>query len=93
MEQWRLAALSFNMWGALSPVKELPPTITDTKKVDPEPEKTTDRPPTPKRSIGQAEIESAYYKVRRKILRNLKINHSDNIFQLLIVRWNIFRSS
>lgn len=63
MEQWRLAALSFNMWGALSPVKELPPPISETKKVDSEPEKKTDRPPTPKRSIGQAEIESAYYKV------------------------------
>jgi hypothetical protein len=63
MEQWRLANLSFSLWGALSPTKELPPPIEDTKKVDTEPEKT-DRPPTPKRSIGQAEIESAYYKVR-----------------------------
>lgn len=62
MEQWRLASLSFNMWGALSPTKELPPLITDTKKTDAEPEKIN-RPPTPKRSIGQAEIESSYYKV------------------------------
>jgi anoctamin-8 len=62
MEQWRLATLSFNMYGALSPTKELPPPINDPKKTDAEPEKT-DRPPTPKRSIGQAEIESSYYKV------------------------------
>lgn len=63
MEQWRLANLSFTMWGAMSPTKELPPTVGDNKKIDAEPEKT-DRPPTPKRSIGQAEIESSYYKVR-----------------------------
>lgn len=63
MEQWRLANLSFILWGAMTPTKEKPPPmISDAKKVDPEPEKT-DRPPTPKRSIGQAEIESAYYKV------------------------------
>jgi anoctamin-8 len=62
MEQWRLASLSFNMWGALSPSKELPPPLDDPKKTDAEPEKT-DRPPTPKRSIGQAEIESSYFKV------------------------------
>lgn len=61
MEQWRLATLSFNMWGALSPTKATAPPIEDTKKVDPEPEKP--EPPNPKRSIGQAEIESAYYKV------------------------------
>lgn len=36
----------------------------DTKKSDPEPKKS-DRPATPKRTIGQAEIESAYFKVSR----------------------------
>jgi anoctamin-8 len=65
MEQWRLATLSFQLWGALSPTKEKSPPIEDTKKTDAEPEKTSDRPPTPKRSIGQAEIESAYFKVRK----------------------------
>lgn len=63
MEQWQLAALSFTLWGALTPTKELPTAEKDLKKIEPEPEKT-DRPPTPKRSIGQAEIESAYFKVR-----------------------------
>lgn len=66
MEQWRLATLSFNMYGALSPTKETSPPIEDTKKVDDEPEKP-DQPPNPKRSIGSAEIESAYYKVRRSL--------------------------
>lgn len=52
------------MWGALSPTKELPspPPIVDTKKTDMEPEKI-EYSSTPKRSIGQAEIESAYFKV------------------------------
>lgn len=72
MEQWRLATLSFQLWGALSPTKEMPP-IGNTKKVDPEIEKP-ESPPTPKRSIGQAEIESAYYKVRQ--LSNF--NNSDS---------------
>lgn len=65
MEQWRLATLSFQLWGAMTPIKEqTPPTAEEIKKNDPEPEKAaTDQPPTPKRSIGQAEIESAYYKV------------------------------
>lgn len=79
MEQWRLATLSFNMYGALSPTKEqLPAPIKDSKKVDPEPDKT-DRPPTPKRSIGQAEIESAYYKVNfvMIVMANQMIDDAD----------------
>lgn len=71
MEQWRLANLSFTRFGAMSPTKELPPTVGDNKKTDAEPEKN-DRPPTPKRSIGQAEIESSYFKVRLKSFSQLK---------------------
>lgn len=63
MEQWRMATLSFQLWGALSPAKESVSTVGFAKKTDADPEKS-DRTPTPKRSIGQAEIESAYYKVR-----------------------------
>lgn len=78
MEQWRLASLSFNMWGAMSPVKEYPAPINDTKKFDTEPEKASEIPPTPKRSIGQAEIESAYYKVQGICeIRNPLINDVD----------------
>lgn len=90
MEQWRLATLSFQMWGALSPTKESPPTVPDAKKTDAVPEKTDHRAPTPKRSIGQAEIESAYYKVRRFIESWATRNDADNITQL--VRWNLLRS-
>ncbi|GAB0095568.1 Anoctamin [Sergentomyia squamirostris] len=58
VEQWKLAKLSFNLWGALSPTQEL------NKK--PEAPQTGDKA-TPdasvgKRSIGQAEIESSLYK-------------------------------
>lgn len=78
MEQWRLATISFKMWGEISPTKELPTTtkseastITTTesldnidagakKKDDDFEEKLLQQP---KRSIGQAEIESAYFKV------------------------------
>lgn len=85
MEQWRLATLSFNLYGALSPTKESPPSIEDTKKTDAEPEKV-DRPPTPKRSIGQAEIESSYYKVSSSLTKAF-LNDDDNLIQL--VRWNV----
>lgn len=60
MEQWRLATISFKLWGALSPTKEF--SIEEHKKTDSD-NLQTDRPPTPKRSIGQAEIESSYFKV------------------------------
>jgi anoctamin-8 len=58
MEQWRLATLSFNLYGALSPTQEK--TDASFKKDDdlkPASESTTQ-----KRSIGQAEIESSLYK-------------------------------
>lgn len=55
MEQWRLAKLSFKIWGALSPTAEKPETkFEDTN---------TEKPATPLRSIGQAELESSLYKV------------------------------
>uniref|UniRef100_A0A182Y697 Anoctamin n=1 Tax=Anopheles stephensi TaxID=30069 RepID=A0A182Y697_ANOST len=91
VEQWRLAKLSFKMWGALSPTQELPPniassssttTITSTassalsapssimggagdgKQPDEgkSPSEYSSSSTTPKRSIGQAEIESSLYK-------------------------------
>lgn len=66
IEQWKLANLSFNMWGALSPTQEhVPPPSMDPKKNDDASKApTTDHKPTdaPKRSIGQAEIESSLYK-------------------------------
>lgn len=64
-EQWRLAKLSFKMWGALSPTQEraplIPPDKASTTKSSDSSE-PSELPSTPKRSIGQAEIESALYK-------------------------------
>lgn len=34
MEQWKLASMSFKLWGALSPTQENAPNITDSKKVN-----------------------------------------------------------
>uniref|UniRef100_A0A182K4R3 Anoctamin n=1 Tax=Anopheles christyi TaxID=43041 RepID=A0A182K4R3_9DIPT len=79
VEQWRLAKLSFKMWGALSPTQELPPNIAtsastststltvgsgDGKQLDEgkSPSEFSSSSTTPKRSIGQAEIESSLYK-------------------------------
>ncbi|XP_052865159.1 anoctamin-8 [Anopheles cruzii] len=83
VEQWRLAKLSFKMWGALSPTQEMPPAIGTTSSSAVSTSTTagasgTDSKPlgdgkgtaseyaapssTPKRSIGQAEIESSLYK-------------------------------
>lgn len=77
MEQWRIAMISLKLWGELSPTKELPPIKAPivieasdkeaAKKKDDDfeikQETKVDSTPTPKRSIGQAEIESAYFKV------------------------------
>ena len=76
MEQWRLATLSFKLWGALSPTKELPTAPELSSSISSDPKKNDDAEiekreiephglPTisAKRSIGQAEIESAFYKV------------------------------
>uniref|UniRef100_A0A182UDN0 Anoctamin n=1 Tax=Anopheles melas TaxID=34690 RepID=A0A182UDN0_9DIPT len=79
VEQWRLAKLSFKMWGALSPTQEHPPNVAssastststltvasgDGKQLDegksPSEFSTSSTPP--KRSIGQAEVESSLYK-------------------------------
>lgn len=96
MEQWRLATLSFQMWGALSPTQQyhqnqptetptttiLPkshsddhPTVTEksanlhttnidnqTANIRGEGEQKIQRSSLPKRTIGQAEIESSLYK-------------------------------
>uniref|UniRef100_A0A182P7Z2 Anoctamin n=1 Tax=Anopheles epiroticus TaxID=199890 RepID=A0A182P7Z2_9DIPT len=79
VEQWRLAKLSFKMWGALSPTQEYPPNIAssasaststltvgsgDGKQLDEGkgPSEYSSSSTTPKRSIGQAEIESSLYK-------------------------------
>ncbi|XP_058818940.1 anoctamin-8 isoform X3 [Topomyia yanbarensis] len=61
VEQWKLAKLSFKMWGALSPTQENPPSAVN-KEVDDKKSSSECTSSTPKRSIGQAEIESSLYK-------------------------------
>lgn len=69
MEQWRLAKLSFKIWGALSPTAEKSETKFD--------DTTSEKPTTPLRSIGQAELESSLYKVRMmSIVYNIFLNIS-----------------
>lgn len=70
MEQWRFATISLKMWGELSPTKEFQPVAIESsdndaakKKDDDLNEVKQEEAHTPKRSIGQAEIESAYFKV------------------------------
>ncbi|XP_040166039.1 anoctamin-8 isoform X5 [Anopheles arabiensis] len=79
VEQWRLAKLSFKMWGALSPTQEHPPNVAssastststltvgsgDGKQHDEgkSPSEFSASSTPPKRSIGQAEVESSLYK-------------------------------
>ncbi|XP_055295045.1 anoctamin-8 isoform X2 [Sitodiplosis mosellana] len=64
MEQLKLAKLSFALGGAFSPTQEpAKPISNDSKKNDDIKEtNNTSTPGTPKRTIGQAEIESSYYK-------------------------------
>ncbi|XP_037033910.1 anoctamin-8 isoform X2 [Bradysia coprophila] len=83
MEQLKLAKLSFNLWGALSPTQEVAKSIPGDAQttqvlqleklkeklfrrilISPQkiPDEKKESPGTPKRSIGQAEIESSLYK-------------------------------
>lgn len=76
MEQWRMAMISFKLWGAMSPTNDSPPPTNhkldnesneECKKSDVDEMFFPDRPlqgtQNIKRSIGQAEIESSYFKV------------------------------
>ncbi|XP_059612649.1 anoctamin-8 isoform X2 [Phlebotomus argentipes] len=58
LEQWKLAKLSFKLWGALSPTQE----VNVKPEEAPKSEEKRSETPTGKRSIGQAEIESSLYK-------------------------------
>ncbi|XP_034099300.1 anoctamin-8 isoform X2 [Drosophila albomicans] len=77
LEQWRLAKLSFNMWGALSPTQHLNRSLaeelataeeklkaeSDARPVEQQqPQQKHQQPVASKRNIGQAEIESSLYK-------------------------------
>ncbi|ALC39715.1 CG15270 [Drosophila busckii] len=74
LEQWKLAKLSFNMWGALSPTQNANRSLAEELamaeeklKADAAAGATQQKQPqqpqsTTKRNIGQAEIESSLYK-------------------------------
>ncbi|XP_021695269.1 anoctamin-8 [Aedes aegypti] len=62
VEQWKLAKLSFKMWGALSPTQEAPPPPSENKQLGDSKSSSDCTSSTPKRSINQAEIESSLYK-------------------------------
>ncbi|KAH8324859.1 hypothetical protein KR074_009464 [Drosophila pseudoananassae] len=73
VEQWKLAKLSFNMWGALSPTQNVTRSLAE-ELATAEAELKAEGSGTPtkshqphqtesKRNIGQAEIESSLYKV------------------------------
>lgn len=73
MEQWRMAMISFKLWGEMSPTKDsaaMPSTKSDNERTESKEEinAESDRPKqqpaqSTKRCIGQAEIESSYFKV------------------------------
>lgn len=65
LEHLRLAKMSFDMWGALSPVNPEAPKNSDTPEhqvKDGESSSNTDQASS-KRSMSQAELESSLYKV------------------------------
>lgn len=62
MEQWRLANLSYGLWGALSPTQEKLPPIDTKEQRKNSTETPVEFPSSNKRNIGQAEIESSLYK-------------------------------
>lgn len=79
LEQWKLAKLSFNMWGALSPTQHVNRSLAEelataeeklkseaaaTPKTVAQQEQQQQQQSASKRNIGQAEIESSLYKVR-----------------------------
>ncbi|XP_050741081.1 uncharacterized protein LOC108029230 isoform X4 [Drosophila biarmipes] len=71
VEQWKLAKLSFNMWGALSPTQNVTRSLAEElataeaelkAEATGTPTKTHQPESSSKRNIGQAEIESSLYK-------------------------------
>lgn len=63
LEHMRLAKMSFDLWGALSPVDaRQPPGVHESDQTT-EQENETTREASAKRTMSQAELESSLYKV------------------------------
>nr|CAI5824444.1 unnamed protein product [Callosobruchus analis] len=62
LERMRLAKMSFDMWGAMSPVEPKPTPGTEIKNTNDENQSGDAEEPTGKRMMSQAELESTLYK-------------------------------
>lgn len=74
LEHLRLAKMSFDLWGALSPVVARPPPGQEAEpatKQDEETKETGSEQASAKRSISQAELECSLYKVGVKFYNYL----------------------
>lgn len=63
LEHMRLAKMSFDLWGALSPVDARQPPGVQENEQTTEQENETTREASAKRTMSQAELESSLYKV------------------------------
>lgn len=64
LERMRQAKMSFDMWGALSPLTTKAPPGLEEKTPDSTTLDEETEPPSEKRTMSQAELESTLYKVR-----------------------------
>ncbi|VEN36989.1 unnamed protein product [Callosobruchus maculatus] len=62
LERMRLAKMSFDMWGAMSPVDSKPTPGTEVKNSNDDNQSGDGEEPTGKRMMSQAELESTLYK-------------------------------
>jgi anoctamin-8 len=69
LEHMRLAKMSFDLWGALSPQNARPPPGEVIDKVEVKEEPSAEQ--ANKRSMSQAELESSLYKVGRRLKNSL----------------------
>lgn len=63
LEHLRLAKMSFDMWGALSPIDPKGPTTDTPEQQVKDGESPSTEQASSKRSMSQAELESSLYKV------------------------------
>lgn len=74
LEHMRLAKMSFDLWGALSPISvRQPPGSVEVEQTEQSESKenetasSTSREASAKRTMSQAELESSLYKVIKKV--------------------------
>lgn len=67
LEHMRLAKMSFDLWGALSPVSERQQSLGVDENEKSEQSETKENEASAKRTMSQAELESSLYKVLMKL--------------------------